>query len=82
MINLDSIINENNKEHNKKWSYIPNHLYRILIIVGSGSGKTNTLLHLINEQNNIDKIYLYVKDLSEPKYEFLIEKRQNIGIKH
>ena len=82
MINLDSIINENNKEHNKKWPYIADHPYKILIIVGSGSGKTNTLLHLINEQNNIDKIYLYAKDLSEPKYEFLIEKRENIGIKH
>ena len=58
MINLDSIINKNNKEHNKKWPYIPNHSYRILIISGSGSGKTNTLLNLINEQGDIDKIYL------------------------
>ena len=47
----------------------------------SGSGKTNTLLNLINEQEDIDKIYLYAKDLSEPKYEFLIEKRENAGIK-
>ena len=35
---------------------------------GSASGKTNTLLNLINEQNDIDKIYLYAKDLSEPMY--------------
>ena len=48
------------------------HPYRILIIGGCGSGKTNTLLYLINEQDDIDKIYLYEKDLSEPKYEFLI----------
>ena len=52
------------------------------IIGGSGSGKTNTLLHLIKEQNYIDKIYLYAKDLSEPKYEFLIKKRENAGTKH
>ena len=46
---------------------IPDHPYRILIIGGSGSGKTNTLLNLINEQNDIDKIYLYARDLNEPK---------------
>ena len=82
MINLDSIINENNKEHNEKWPYIPDHPYRILIIGGSGSGKTNALLNLINEQGDIDKIYLYAKDLSEPKYEYLIKNRKNAGIKH
>ena len=47
MINLDSITKENNKKHNKKCPYISDHLYRILIIGGSGSGKTNTLLNLI-----------------------------------
>ena len=49
MINLDSIINENNKKHNVKWPYIPDHPYRILKIGGSGSQKTNTLLNLINQ---------------------------------
>ena len=68
MINLDNITNENNKKHNKKWPYIPDHPYRVLIIGGSESGKTNTLLNLINEQNDIDKIYLYAKDLIEPKH--------------
>ena len=40
------------------------------------------MLNLINEQNHIDKIYLYPRDLSEPKYEFLIKKREDAGIKH
>ena len=82
MINLDSITNENNKEHNEKWPYIPDHPYRIIIIGGSGSGKTNALINLINEQNDIDKIYLHAKDLSEPKYEYLIKKREDVRIKH
>ena len=56
MINLDNIINENNKNHNKKWPYILDHPYRILIIGGSESGKTNTLLNLITEPEDIDKI--------------------------
>ena len=55
MINLGSIINEN-KKHNEKWPYVPDHPYRILIIGGSRSGKTNTLINLINEQEDIDKI--------------------------
>ena len=56
-----------------------------MIIGGSGSGKTNTLLNLIKEQDYhdvIDKIYLYAKDLSEPKYEYLIKKLEDAGIKH
>ena len=61
---------------------MPDHPYRIIIIGGSGSGKTNALINLINEQNDIDKIYLYAKDLSEPKYEYLIKKREDAGIKH
>ena len=40
------------------------------------------MLNLINKQEEIDKIYLYAKDLSEPKYEFLIKNRKNAGIKH
>ena len=82
MINVDSITNENNKEHNEKWPFIPDYLYRILIIGGSGSGKTNALLNLIKEQDDIDKIYLYAKDLSEPKYGFLIKKRKDVVIKY
>ena len=63
MINLDSITNENIKEHNKMWPFIPDHSYRILIIGGSGSGKTNALLNVIKGQDDIDKIYFYAKDL-------------------
>ena len=53
-----------------------------MIVGGFGSGKTNALINLINEQGDIDKIYLYTKDLSEPKYEILIKNCKNVGIKH
>ena len=68
IFNLEDNTNKNNKEHNENWPFIPDHPYRILIIEGPGSGKTNPLLNLIKEQEDIDKIYLYAKDLSEPKY--------------
>ena len=82
MVNLDSITNENNKKHNGKWLYIPDHPYKIITIGGSGWGKTNALINLINEQNDINKLYLYATDLSEPKYEYLIKIREDAGIKH
>ena len=82
MVNLDSITNENNKKHNEKWPFIPDHPLRILIIVGSRSGKTNAMINLIREQHDIDKISLHAKEFSEPKYEFLIKKRENAGIKN
>ena len=66
MINFDDYTNENKINHNFNWLYIPDHPYRILILGGSGSGKTNTLLNLIENQPDIDKKYLYVKDLYEP----------------
>ena len=77
MINLDSINNENNKKHNEKWPYLPDHPYRIITIGGSEWGKTNAFVNLKNEQNGIDKIYLYARDLREPKYEYLIKKRED-----
>ena len=68
MINLDDYTNENKIEHNSKWPHIRDHPYRILIVGGSGSVKTNALLNLINNQLGIDKIYLYAKDPYEAKY--------------
>ena len=82
MFNLDDITDKNNKEHNEKWPNIPDHPYIILIIGGSGSRKANVSMNLISQQSDIDRIYLYPKDLSEPKYEFLIKKRENVGLKH
>ena len=74
MFNLDNITKQYD---NKDWSY------RKLIIGPSGSGKTNYLLNSIQKDNNIiDKIYLYAKDLEEPKYQFLTDKREKSGIKN
>ena len=78
MINLDNIVSNKNtssSEHN-------NWPFRMLIIGPSGSGKTNTLLHLIEKFYPIDKIYLYAKDTNEPKYQYLINKREQAGIKN
>ena len=82
MINFDDYANENKTQHNLKWPYIPDYPYRILIIGSSGSGKTNTLLNLINNQPDIDKIYLYAKDPYKAKYHFLINKRESTRLKH
>ena len=64
MINSDDITKENIKEHNLNWSQIPDNPYRILIIGGSESGKTNSLYNLINEKPDIEKIYFYAKDIN------------------
>ena len=82
MVNFDNYTNENKIKHNLDWPYISDHPYRIVIIEGSGFGKTNTLINLINKQSDIDKIYLYPKDIYEPKYQFLIKKRQSTGLNH
>ena len=62
MFNFDYIIKEDIKEHNLNWLQIPGHPYRILIVGGSGYGKINKLLNLINHEPDTDKIYLYAKD--------------------
>ena len=82
MISFDDYTNEYRTEHNKNWPYILDHPYRILIIGGSGSGKTNALLNLVSNQLDIDKIYLYAKDPYEAKYQFLINKRESTGLKN
>ena len=76
MINFNDYTNENKTEHNLKWPYIPDHPYRILTIGGSGSGKANALLNLINTLSDIDKIYLYAKNPYEAKIQYLINKRE------
>ena len=82
MINFDNYINEIKTENNKNWPNISDHPYRILIIGGSGSGKTNLLLSLIENQPDIDKIYLQAKDPYESKYQYLVNKRESVGINH
>ena len=82
MINFDEYTKVNKKEHNTNWPYIPDHPNRILIMGGSGSGKTNALLNLLHNQPYIDKIYLYAKDPYEDKYQYLINKRETVGINH
>ena len=62
MVNFDDYANKKKTEYNQEWPHIPDHRYRVLLIGGSGSRKTNALLNLINNQPNVDKIYLYAKD--------------------
>ena len=80
MLNLDDIVS-NNKTGSSS-SKCNDWPLRILIIGPSGSGKTNTLLHLINNFHPIDKIYLYTKDLQEDKYKYLINIREQAGLKN
>ena len=81
MINFDSYVSENKTEHNKNCPYTPDHPFRILIIGCSGSGKTNVLLNLIENQPDIGKIYLYEKDPYEAKYQYLIKIREKVDLK-
>ena len=77
MLNLDNIVSNKNENKDNNWPF------RMLIIGPSGSGKTNTLFHLIQNLNvttPVDKIYLYAKDLTEPKYEFLLNNRKMLEL--
>ena len=78
-LNLDDIVSNkkgSSSLENNNWPF------RMLIIGPSDSGKTNTLLRLINNSHPIDKIYLYAKDTDEKKYQYLINKREQAGIKN
>ena len=68
MFNFHYITKGDIKEHNLNWPEISDHPYRILVVGGSGSGKTNALLNLINHEPDIDKKILYAKDQNEAKY--------------
>ena len=81
MIYFDDCTRENKTKHNSKWPYIPDHPYIILIVGGSGSAKTNALMNLI-KMPDIDKIYLYAKDPYKTKYQYLINKREKVGLDH
>ena len=81
MTNFDDVVKERIEEVNPNQSQIPDHPYRILIIGGSGSGKTNSVFNFIN-QLDIEKISLYPKYRQEAKYQFFINKPESKGLKH
>ena len=81
MINFDDVVKANIKEY-PNWPQISNYPYRILIIGGSGSGKTNSFFNLISQQPDIDKISLHAEDPYEAKYQTLINKKESTGLKH
>ena len=82
MSNFDYIRKEYIRVHNPKWPEIPEISKFQLIIGGSGHGKTNALLNLINHEPDVDKIYLYAKDPYEAKYQLLISKTESTGLKY
>ena len=82
MINFDDVNGENIKERNPNWPQLSDYPNRLLIIGGSGSGKTNELLNQINNQSDIDKIYLHTTDPFEAKNQLLMNKSESIGLTH
>ena len=80
MFNFDYITKKERKEHSPNWPDIPDHLCRILIAGGSGSTKTNALLNLINNEQDIDNVYLYAKNPYEAKHQLLINKRESTSL--
>ena len=82
MINFYGVVKENMKENNPNWLQNPDYPYRVLVIGGFGSAKTNSLFNLRNQQPDIEKIYLYTEVPYKAKYKFLIYKRESAGLKH
>ena len=76
MFKFDYIIKEDIGKLTPNWPEIFDHPCRILIAGGSGAGRKNALLHLINLEPDIDKIYLYAKDPYEAKYQLIVKKRK------
>ena len=76
MFNFISIAKEYIKKHNPNWPEIPDYTYKILIVGGRGSGKTNALLNLISHQPDNEMIYLCTKDPFEAKYQLIINKKE------
>ena len=81
IINFEDVTREKRQEHNARWKQIPDHPNRILVAGGSGSGKTNALLSLINYQPDIDKIFLYLKDQYELKYRLPTANEKKLDLK-
>ena len=68
MINFVDVTSENRQKHNLHWLWIPDNPYGILVVGGSGSGKRNVLLNLINHQPDIKKRKeVVLKHLKDPK---------------
>ena len=82
MFDFDDTTKEDIKEHNLNWLRIPDHPYKILTVGVLGSGKTNALLTFTQHDPGIDEIHLCAKDLKEAKYKFLVNKRENAGLRY
>ena len=82
MINFYDYTDEKKIDHNSKQSFITDHPCRIFVVSVSGSGKTNPLSNLINNQPHIYTTYLYQKDPYQVKCQYLINKREKLGFKH
>ena len=82
MINFNDYANDYKAQHKLKWPYIPDHPSRVLIMGGSGLGKSNALLNLTNKQSGIDKICIYAQDPYEAEYQYLIKKREKPSLNH
>ena len=77
-----AVTEQNVIEHNPNWPKVSDHLYRILITDGPRSRKTKTLINLINNQPDVDKIHFYARDLYKTKCQLLVKKAESVELKH